>query len=113
MKLKISFVINTDNAPAYDCKKEKNVPEVLMNVGDLFARLQRDIPLRRLDLLSSAKNRNYGEDLLRGLKENIRNDEVITEQLFHDYCVEGELENGKKFIFTHKEPGYKEELNWI
>ena len=35
-------------------------------------------------------------------------DEKLSKQLFDNYKVEGITEDGHNFIFTHKEPGYKE-----
>lgn len=35
----------------------------------------------------------------------------LTEQIFHNIEFKGVTDNGQSFVFTHKEPGYKEQ--WI
>lgn len=108
MILTISFTVNTDKIPAYNATSEKDVAEALMNVGMLLAKLQQDIPMRKLKILSS----KHDDELKDALIKNIEIDEKFVEQIFNDYKIEGTLKNGKSFIFTHKEPGYKEELTW-
>ena len=106
MKVKISFELDLAGTH-YNMRNEKCIPECLQNLGSLVNELhlrQLEESLRILD--------DYKDDkvMRKALMSHNEQDKKLTSQLFHNYAVEGVLENGKKFTFTHTEPGYKENL---
>jgi hypothetical protein len=109
-KLKISFEVDTTGT-SYDIEnKYDEVGAVLENIGFLLQRLQQEIPLRKMRLLSSKLK--MSDTIEKSLEEAIEDDEKIVKQIFHNYQIDGVTNKGEKFTFTHIEPGYKETLIW-
>jgi hypothetical protein len=46
------------------------------------------------------------------MRNNYNEKLKLTEQIFNNWKVEGTMEDGKTFTFTHKEPGYQEEMTF-
>lgn len=106
MKVKIQFEIDLSETQ-YNIGNEKELSESLQELGCWLHELHLHNLTSRIDSTFRNKdNKIMLEAADRHYKENIR----LSEQIFNNYKVEGTMEDGKSFVFTHKEPGYKESI---
>ena len=107
--MKVSFTLDTTGT-SYEIEDESDIPAVLMNIGQLFQKLQNTLCLEKMRIMTHSKLDKATKDAICAVLEE---QDTLMAQLFHEYRIEGEVKDGRKFVFTHKEPGYREELTWI
>ena len=106
MKLKICFEVDASGT-SYNIKnKNDEVTLVIQNLTFLLQKLQSDVPMRKIEILSS----DHDDKMKKALMKHCDEDGKILSQMFDNFTVEGTMEDGKKFTFTHIEPGYEESL---
>lgn len=108
MKLTVSFTFETDGT-FYAIEDKEDAPAVLQELGSLFGDFQAKACMEKLRLMA---NKDYSKEMKKALISHIEEKEKLLTQLFTDYKVEGETKDGHSFVFTHKEPGYKETMQW-
>lgn len=112
MKLKIKFELNTDDIPSFNStvkEGEQGIKEVLSNIGQWLQELQNLPNVQKLEILAAYKDNEYLKNkLLEAQDEKL----ALAEQIFHNYQIDGVMENGDTFSFSHSEPGYKENFKY-
>lgn len=109
MKVRISFSLNLTGT-SYNAKNGEDLSRTLQNLGLWLSRLHLYNLSYKVESICDRTNDPLTKQYIRERnEENIH----LSEQLFHDYKVEGSLDNGDTFTFTHSEPGYKENLTII
>ncbi len=108
MKLRVTLNFDTKGLTGYDGVSPKHVEGVLSNLGQFFQRLKVMALKRKTEIMAD----RLGMDpaLRTGLLRHTDEEIALADQIFHDYQVEGVMDSGDAFVFTHSEPGYKEAL---
>lgn len=115
VKIKISFVLDLKGTN-YDADKPQDLQFSLDLIGQLMQKLHQAAVREKLDWLADehgsikamAQGDKAAEKRIRDAAKKMSEDDIqVTNQVFHDYRLEGEL-NGVPFVFTHQEPGYRE-----
>jgi hypothetical protein len=109
MKVKIEFELDLSGT-SYNIENEKGLQAGLQELGSWFNGLHLHSFEAKMDMLRTLKDMKYDERTLAALRAHYDEVERISSQLFNNYKVEGKMEDGKSFVFTHKEPGYRETL---
>lgn len=104
MKFKVSFTLDVTGT-SYSLKnKEDAVSEVIQNLSMLFGSLTSSLIQDKIEILTSDNT-----EVTKRAAIAMKDDEIkLLSSMFNDFEVDGEMENGHRFKFTHKEPGYKE-----
>ena len=110
MKVKIAFELDLKDTH-YNIKKIKLIPICLQNLGQWFYELHLHYLTKRIDDLYRVTKEDSiydGEDR-KAIMEDAEQNLKLSEQLFHNYKIEGITDDGHTFQFTHQGPVYKEE----
>lgn len=109
MKVKITFELDLKDTH-YNIKKVKLIPVCLQNLGMWLDKLNCHYLSNKFDRLvaNAAADCVYNDAMKKALLEHDDQDIKLSGQLFNNYKVEGVTDDGHKFKFTHKGPGYKE-----
>lgn len=107
MKITLSMDFDIPEDSAFGAPDANELQAALMNISMVFQKLRQNIPLQEMRVLTE---QTYTPEMREALLENIKEEESFVEQIFHNWTIKGQLDNGMKFVFNHKEPGYKEYL---
>ena len=107
MKFRISFDIDATGT-SFSIKDRNGVNVVLQNLSSLVYELHKKVLSDRVNSFSYP----CSEDMKIAMRNNYNEKLKLTEQIFNNWKVEGTMEDGKTFTFTHKEPGYQEEMTF-
>lgn len=112
MKYKITFEIDATGT-SYEIKdRNDEVDACLMNLGQWLYQLHLHFLEHRVQSLGNAYEQKLSPEMIEAIKKHDAEQLKLSEQLFNNYTVEGVMTDGTKFTFTHKEPGYKEEMTY-
>jgi len=105
MKVKITFELDLKDTH-YDIPRIGLIPVCLMNLGQWFHELHLHHLHKKFDFL--AEKNSHSPEVVKAIRQHNDQNLMLSEQLFHNYKVEGTTIDGHTFEFTHKEPGYRE-----
>jgi len=97
-----------------DAKKPEGISYTVFNFGQLLQKWGQGMLVERINVeIARQEYMNKGDEeskkMAEALADHAEQNIAITKQTFNNYRITGEVD-GKKFIFTHCEPGYKEAL---
>lgn len=109
MKFRVTFEVDASDT-SYSIKdKDDEVSAVVMNLGSWLNTLHNHFLEQKVDAMFRY---NDNPVMLKAVMEHIDDDIKLAKQLFNNLKVEGTMEDGNKFTFTHTEPGYKETMTF-
>jgi hypothetical protein len=109
MKLKISIEFDLDGT-SYDVKKVGDLPFTLQNFSSLLGKFHLHMMEEYLDAVCDSESEHGEKEKLvhKAILKSCKDQKKITEQIFNNYTAEGVLPDGRKFVFSHTNPNYKE-----
>lgn len=109
MKFRVTFEVDASDT-SYSIKdKDDEVPTVLCNLSAWLNTMTGHFLEQKCDAMIRHK---ASPEMLKEIIRHLDEDIALAKQLFNNYKVEGTMEDGNKFTFTHTEPGYKEEMTF-
>jgi hypothetical protein len=104
MKVRISLELDLSSNPSLNIKTKEDLRGSLQNLGIFLGKLHTyNLTLVTKTLLDKSEHREY-------LIERAQQDSKVSDQIFNNYTVAGTTDDGHNFYFTHKEPGYVEQM---
>lgn len=108
-KLQVTFELDTTGTSFAIKHKGDEVTAVLQNLSSMLQTLKCHFLERNLDTLT---DKTLTPEMRDALLEHYEEEIKLADQIFNNYRVVGTMEDGKEFVFTHQEPGYRETMEF-
>lgn len=111
---KVKISMEFDLKGSFSIPTENEAEAVLMNIGMFFSSFKTQLLKEQMIFIIEESDLKEDYPEVYNAMERVYEEKIaICDQIFNNWRVEGETDNGKKFIFTHQEPGYKETMEWV
>jgi hypothetical protein len=109
-KIRVSFELDLTNFNGFRPDDKEDLSGSIQNLGSFFANLKGYYLDQSFLWASKREEETEYSPSSEQMVTHYREQADLAEQIFDNYKLEGTLQDGTEFVFTHKEPGYHEEL---